>query len=122
MLYDYFTRKLRGKAEGRNEETEEMRLRNSMLKIFRTLDWNIIARDTVKIVFSRVIEKLYVLRIQEPSVFFGVEEDIEWIQRKLMEAWVEYYSYSPKELMDVAYHFEDVIDDLILRSISSKAE
>ena len=60
MLHDYFTRKLRGKAEGRNEEAEEMRLRNSMLKIFRTLDWNIIARDTAKIVFSRVIEKLYV--------------------------------------------------------------
>ena len=61
------------------------------------------------------------LRIQEPSVFFGVEEDIEWIQRKLMEAWVEYYSYSPKELMDVAYHSEDVIDDLILRSISKQS-
>ena len=75
------------------------------------------AEDWVKIVLSRVIEKLYVLRIQEPDVFVGVEEDIEWIQRELMNARERFWSYSPKELMEVAYDFEDVIDDLmILRS------
>ena len=66
----------------------------------------------MRIVLSRVIEKLYVLRIQEPSVFVGVEEDIEWIQRELMKTREKYYCYSPEELMDVAYDFEDVIDDL----------
>ena len=58
-------------AEYRNEEAEEMRLRNTVLKI---IDRD--ARDSVKIVLSRVIEKLYVLRIQEPAIFVGVEEDI----------------------------------------------
>ena len=101
-------------AEGRNneEEAEEM---------WHTLDWDKVdwavvydAEDWVKIVLSRVIEKLYVLRIQEPAVFAGVEEDIECIQRKLMEARVRHYSYSSEELMEVAYDFEDVIDDLII--------
>ena len=67
----------------------------------------------MKILLSRVIEKLYVLRIPEPAVFTGVEEDIEWIQRELMNARVRCYSYSPEELMEVAYDFEDVIDDVI---------
>ena len=78
------------------------------------------ARDWVKTVLSRVIEKLYVLRIQEPAVFVGVEEDIECIQRELMNARVKYCSYSPEELMDVAYDFEDMIDDLILRSAAKQ--
>ena len=65
-----------------------------------------------------MIEKLYVLRIQEPSVFVGVEEDIEWIQRDLMNTQEKYYCYSPEELMDVAYDFEDVINDIILISAS----
>ena len=99
--------------EGRNEEAKKMRLRNSMLiKMNHT-------KDLVKIVLLRVIEKLYVLRIQEPSVFVGVEQDVEWIQKKMMDARVK-YSYSPEELTDVAYDFEDVIDDLILRSASKK--
>ena len=68
-----------------------------------------------KIVLLRVIEKLYVVRIQEPTVLVGVEEDVIWIQRKLMRARVE-PEYSPEELTDVAYDFEDVIDDLMLRS------
>ena len=114
-------------AEGRNEEeAEEIRHRNSFHSVDGdTLDWDIIdwvkvhdTRDWVRIVLSRVIEKLYVFQIQEPSVFVGVEEDIEWIQKKIMNARVEYYSYSSEELMDVAYDFEDVIDDLILRSAS----
>ena len=37
-----------------------------------------------------------------------------------MAAWVEYYSYSPEELMDVANDFEDMIDDLILRSATKQ--
>ena len=82
-------------AEYRNEEAEKIQLRNSVLKI---IDQD--ARDSVKIVLSRVIEKLYVLRIQEPAVFVGVEKDIELIQRELMNAWVKYYSYSPEELLD----------------------
>ena len=68
----------------------------------------------MKTVLSRVIEKLYVLRIQERAVFVGVEEDIECIQRELIEARVEYWSYSSEELMEAAYDFEDVIDDLII--------
>ena len=127
MLHEYSTRKAREEAwrmmaEGRNEEeAEEIRHRNS----FHTLDWDTIdwvkvddTGDSVKIVLSRVIEKLYILQIQEPSIFVGVEEDIEWIQRELMNTREKYYCYSPEELMDVAYDFEDVIDDLILRSAS----
>ena len=132
MLHEYSTRKAREEAwrmmaEGRNEEeAEEIRHRNSFHSVDGdTLDWDTIdwvkvhdTRDWVRIVLSRVIEKLYVFQIQEPSVFVGVEEDIEWIQKKIMNARVEYYSYSSEELMDVAYDFEDVIDDLILRSAS----
>ena len=126
MMHEY-SRKAREEtwrmmAEGRNEdEAEEIRHRNS----FHSLDWDTIdwvkvddTGDWVRIVLSRVIEKLYVLHIQEPSVFVGVEEDIEWIQRELMKTQEKYYRYSPEELMDVAYDFEDVIDDLILRSVS----
>ena len=114
-------------AEGRNkEEAKEIRHRNSFHSLDGdTLDWDTIdwvkvhdTRDWVRIVLSRVIEKLYVFQIQEPSVFVGVEKDIIWIQKKIMNARVEYYSYSSEELMDVAYDFEDVIDDLILRSAS----
>ncbi|KAJ9701579.1 hypothetical protein PVL29_006802 [Vitis rotundifolia] len=82
-----------------------------------TPDWTEVddSRDLVKIVLSRVIEKLCVVWIQEPAVFVGVEEELQWIQRELMDARVK-DSYAPEELMDVAYDFEDVIDDLILRS------
>ena len=127
MLHEYSTRKAREEAwrmmaEGRNEEeAEEIRHRNS----FHRLDWDTIdwvkvddTGDSVKIVLSRVIEKLYILQIQEPSIFVGVEEDIEWIQRELMNTREKYYCYSPEELMDIACDFEDVIDDLILRSAS----
>ena len=129
MLHEYSTRKAREEAwrmmaEGRNEEeAEEIRHRNS----FHRLDWDTIdwvkvddTGDSVKIVLSRVIEKLYILQIQEPSIFVGVEEDIEWIQRELMNTREKYYCYSPEELMDIAYDFEDVIDDLILRSASKQ--
>ncbi|KAL6342549.1 hypothetical protein AAG906_012402 [Vitis piasezkii] len=73
-------------AEGRNEEAKEMRHRNSPLKMNTTINWAEVhdTRDLVKIVLSRVIEKLYVVRIQEPAVLVGVEEDVQWIQRKLM--------------------------------------
>ncbi|KAJ9701582.1 hypothetical protein PVL29_006805 [Vitis rotundifolia] len=75
--------------------------------------------DLVKIVLSRIIEKLCVVCIQEPAVFFGVEQEVQWIQRELMDARVK-YSYVPEQLMDVAYDFEDVIDDLILRSAAKQ--
>ncbi|KAL6342401.1 hypothetical protein AAG906_009074 [Vitis piasezkii] len=96
-------------AEGRNEEAKEMRHRNSPYT----------THDLVKIVLSRVIE-LYVVRIQEPAVLVGVEEDVQWIQRKLMRVRVK-PEYSPEELMDVAYDLEDVIDDLILRSAGKQS-
>ncbi|KAJ9701570.1 hypothetical protein PVL29_006793 [Vitis rotundifolia] len=127
MLHEYSTRKEREEAwrmmaEGRNEEAKEMRHRNSTLKTNDTPDWDTInwaevddTRDLAKIVLSRFIEKLYVVRIQEPTVLVGVEDDVIWIQRKLMRARVE-PEYSPEELTDVAYDFEDVIDDLMLRS------
>ena len=104
-------------AEGRNEEAKEMQHRNSPLKMNDTINWAEVhdTRDLVKMVLSRVIEKLYVVRIQEPAVLVGVEEDVQWIQRKLMRVRVK-PKYSPEELMDVAYDLEDVIDDLILRS------
>ena len=105
---------------------EEMLHRESRLTMMdtpnrETVDWAKVedTRDMAKIVLLRVIEKLYVVRIQEPEFFVGVEEDVEWIQRKLMEARVE-YSYSPEELMEVAYDFEDVIDDLIILRSASK--
>ena len=113
-------------AEGRNEEAKGMRHRNCTLKMIDTPDWDTIdwaevddTRNLAKIVLSRVIEKLYVVRIQEPAVLVGVEEEVQWIQRELMGARVK-YSYAPEELMDVAYDFEDVIDDLILRSAAKQ--
>ncbi|WJZ88183.1 hypothetical protein VitviT2T_007511 [Vitis vinifera] len=131
MLAAYSTRKQREEAwrmmaEGRNEEAKEMRHRNSTMKMNDTPDWDTIdraevddSRDLVKIVLSRVIEKPSVVRIQEPAVFAGVEEEVQWIQRELMHARLT-YSYVPEQLMDVAYDFEDVIDDLILRSAAKQ--
>ncbi|WJZ88184.1 hypothetical protein VitviT2T_007512 [Vitis vinifera] len=138
MLAAYSTRKQREEAwrmmaEGRNEEAKEMRHRNTTMKMNDTPDWDTIdrdwdaidraevddSRDLVKIVLSRVIEKLCVVWIQEPAVFVGVEEEVQWIQRELMHARLK-YSYVPEELMDVAYDFEDVIDDLILRSVANQ--
>ncbi|XP_059593151.1 putative inactive disease susceptibility protein LOV1 [Vitis vinifera] len=76
-------------------------------------------RDSVKIVLSRVIAKLFVVWIQEPAAFVGVEEKVQWIQRDLMDSWLK-YMHATEQLMDVAYDFEDVIDDLILRSATKQ--
>ncbi|RVW25371.1 putative late blight resistance protein-like R1A-6 [Vitis vinifera] len=88
MLAEYSTRKQREEAwrmmaEGRNEEAKEMRHRNSTMKMNDTPDWDTIdwaevddSKDLLKIVLSRVIEKLCVVWIQEPAVFVGVEEEI----------------------------------------------
>ncbi|KAJ9701550.1 hypothetical protein PVL29_006773 [Vitis rotundifolia] len=131
MLHEYSTRKVREEAwrmmaEGRNEEAKEMRHRNSTLKMIDTPDWDTIdwaevddTQDLAKIVLSRVIEKLYVVRIQEPAVLVGVEEEVQWIQKESMGTRIK-YSYAPEELMDVAYDFKDVIDDLILRSAAKQ--
>ena len=119
-MREYYARKVR-EEEAWRTMTEGRKNKEAAKEIWHTLDWDKVdwavvydARDWVKIVLSRVIEKLYVLQIQEPAVFVGVEEDMEWIQRELMNARVRYYSYSPEELMEVAYDFEDVIDDLII--------
>ncbi|RVW73484.1 putative disease resistance RPP13-like protein 2 [Vitis vinifera] len=83
MLAEYSTRKQREEAwrmmaEGRNEEAKEMRHRNSTLKAntqqIGTQYWAEVddSRDLVKIVLSRVIEKLCVVWIQEPAVFVGI--------------------------------------------------
>ena len=113
-------------AKGRNEEAKEIRHRNSTMKMNdkparNTIDWAEVddTEDLVKIVLSRIIEKLCVVCIQEPAVFVGVEEEVQWIQRELMDSRVK-YSYAPEQLMDVAYDFEDVIDDLILRSAANQ--
>ncbi|RVW25358.1 putative disease resistance RPP13-like protein 2 [Vitis vinifera] len=131
MLAEYSKRKQREEAwrmmaEGRNEEAKEMRHRNSTMKMNDTPDWDTIdwaevhdSKDLLKIVLSRVIEKLCVVWIQEPAVFVGVEEEVQWIQRELMHARLK-YSYVPEQLMDVVYDFEDVIDDLILRSAAKQ--
>ncbi|RVW68107.1 putative disease resistance RPP13-like protein 2 [Vitis vinifera] len=131
MLAEYSTRKQREEAwrmmaEGRNEEAKEMRHRNSTMKMNDTPDWDTIdwaevddSKDLLKIVLSRVIEKLCVVWIQEPAVFVGVEEEVQWIQRELMHTRLK-YSYVPEQLMDVVYDFEDVIDDLILRSAAKQ--
>ncbi|KAJ9701584.1 hypothetical protein PVL29_006807 [Vitis rotundifolia] len=131
MLAEYSTRKRREEAwrmmaEGKNEEAKEMRHRNSTMKMNYTPHWDTIdwaevddSRDLVKIVLSRVIEKLCVEWIQEPAVFVGVEEEVQWIQRELMRARLK-YSYVPEQLMDVVYDFEDVIDDLTLRSAAKQ--
>ncbi|KAL6347408.1 hypothetical protein AAG906_018618 [Vitis piasezkii] len=131
MLAEYSTRKQREEAwrmmaEGRNEEAKEMRHRNSTMKMNDTPDWDTIdwaevddSKDLLKIVLSRVIKKLCVVWIQEPAVFVGVEEEVQWIQRELMHTRLK-YSYVPEQLMDVVYDFEDVIDDLILRSAAKQ--
>ncbi|KAJ9701563.1 hypothetical protein PVL29_006786 [Vitis rotundifolia] len=53
-----------------------------------------------ELALSRVLEKLYVLMIQEPIILVGVEEQ--------------------ESLMDIAYDFEDVIDDLLIRSAAKQ--
>ncbi|KAL6342412.1 hypothetical protein AAG906_009085 [Vitis piasezkii] len=102
MLHEYSSRKERGEAwrmmaKGRNEEAKEMRHRNSTMKMNdkparNTIDW---------------------------AEVDDTEDLVQWIQRELMDARVT-YSYAPEQLMDVAYDFEDVIDDLILRSAAKQ--
>ena len=65
----------------------------------------------------RVLEKLYVLLIQEPKILVGVEEQVQRIQRKLISA---RYDLTEESLMDIAYDFEDVIDDLLIRSAAKQ--
>ncbi|KAJ9701561.1 hypothetical protein PVL29_006784 [Vitis rotundifolia] len=86
--------------EGRKEEAGE---------IFRKLENT---RGVAELAVSRVMEKLNVVLIQEPGVLGGVEEEVQWIQRKLMRLGVIHGYDFTEELMDVAYDFEDVIDDL----------
>ena len=92
MVREYYARKVRKEeawrtmTEGRNNEEEAEERRHTRVDWAVVSDaryWAVVsdARDWVKTVLSRVIEKLYVLWIQEPAVFAGVEEDIEWIQR-----------------------------------------
>ena len=94
--------------EGRREEADEIlrKLANS--------------RGVAELAVSRVMEKLNVVLIQEPGVLVGVEEDVHWIQKKLMRLGVIYGYDFTEELMDVAYDFEDVIDDLLLRSAAKQ--
>ena len=94
--------------EGRREEADE---------IFRKLANS---RGVAELAVSRVMEKLNVVLIQEPGVLVGVEEDVHWIQKKLMRLGVIYGYDFTEELMDVAYDFEDVIDDLLLRSAAKQ--
>ncbi|RVW91979.1 hypothetical protein CK203_030222 [Vitis vinifera] len=68
-------------AEGRNEGAKGMRNRNSTLKMIDTpdrdtIDWAEVedTRNLAKIVLSRVIEKLYVVRIQEPVVWLELKK------------------------------------------------
>ena len=91
-----------------------------------TLPWGELFRkinDTqgvVELVVSRVMEKLNVVLIQEPVILVGVEEEVQWIQRKLMGLGVTHRYDFTEELMDIAYNFEDVIDDLILRTVAKQ--
>ncbi|XP_059593146.1 toMV resistance protein Tm-2(2)-like isoform X2 [Vitis vinifera] len=113
MSHGNSTREMRMEAmrmfdEGRDEEARE---------IFRKL------KDTqgvAELAVSRVMEKLNVVLIQEPGVLVGVEEEVQWIQRKLMRLGVIHGYDFTEELMDVAYDFEDVIDDLVLRSAAKQ--
>ncbi|KAJ9701568.1 hypothetical protein PVL29_006797 [Vitis rotundifolia] len=61
------------------------------------------------------MEKLNVVLIQEPVVLVGVEEEVQWIQRKLMRLGVIHGYDFIEELMDVAYNFEDERCILLVR-------
>lgn len=39
-------------------------------------------------------------------------QDVKWTQRKLMHTRIDYV-HAPEELMEVAYDFKDVINDLV---------
>ncbi|KAJ9701553.1 hypothetical protein PVL29_006776 [Vitis rotundifolia] len=90
--------------EGREEEAREI-----LTKLNDT-------KGVAELAVWRVIEKLNVVLIQEPAVLVGVEEEVQWIQKKLRRLGVIYGYDFTEELMDVAYDFEDVIDDLVLRA------
>ncbi|RVW91996.1 Disease resistance protein RPM1 [Vitis vinifera] len=85
--------------EGREEEAREI------LTKLNDTKW------VAELAVWRVIEKLNVVLIEEPAVLVGVEE-VQWIQKKLMRLGVIYGYDFTEELMDVAYDFKDVIDDL----------
>lgn len=70
-----------------------------------------------ELALSRVLEKLYVLLIQEPIILVGVEEQVQWIQCKLISA---RYDLTEESLMDIANDFEDVIDDLLIKSVAKQ--
>ncbi|RVW61893.1 hypothetical protein CK203_063840 [Vitis vinifera] len=56
----------------------------------------------------------------EPGVLVGVEKEVQWIQKNLMRLGILFGYDFTEELMDVAYDFEDVVDDLILRSTAKQ--
>ena len=93
--------------EGREEEAREI------LTKLNDTKW------VAELAVWRVIEKLNVVLIEEPAVLVGVEE-VQWIQKKLMRLGVIYGYDFTEELMDVAYDFKDVIDDLVLRAAAKQ--
>ena len=68
-----------------------------------------------KDVVSRVIEKLSLLLIQEPAALVGVEEQLQFIEKELRSTRIHGHYSFVKELMQIAYNVEDVMDDLILK-------
>ncbi|KAL6342536.1 hypothetical protein AAG906_012385 [Vitis piasezkii] len=80
------------------------------------MSWrNRILEFMAKDVVSRVIQKRSLLLIQEPAALVVVEEQLQFIEKDLRSTRIHgHYSFI-KELMEIAYDVEDVIDDLILK-------
>ena len=86
-----------------HQQTNMMSWRNRILEFM--------AKDVV----SRVIEKLSLLLIQEPAALVGVEEQLQFIEKELRSTRIHGHYSFVKELMQIAYNVEDVMDDLILK-------
>ena len=72
--------------------------------------------DMFKSVVSRVVDKLLALLHHQPTALFGVEEEVDWIERELRGTGDGGGFQFTEELVDVAYDLEDVIDNLLLKS------
>ena len=101
-----------GMTEEEREEKFKKEMDEIMTWVMKLGDMKCMAERVV----SRIIEKLSVLLVRDPWAVVGVEDQLQWVEGELKRAGAHYEL--AEELIDVAYDVEDVIDDLILKSVA----
>ena len=72
---------------------------------------------------SMMEEKLHVLLIQEPGLLSGIEEDVKFIYLEMIScvrSFGNFFGDATEPLRDIAYDVEDFIEELTLRSATTK--